>query len=173
MALIKCEECGQMVSDKAENCPNCGAPVEKKIICPECGNSSGLTPCPTCGYKFDYEEHRIVGEEDDNGHFSVHKSLSNRQVAWGFIKWLALLNKIICSILAVVWFVASVTAMVVGKGPELAIVGIFIGVLLVLLVYGIYVMIRDLIAFIAVALETSDDIRKIKRHMEKSKKHRQ
>ena len=28
MALIKCNECGQMLSDKAKTCPNCGAPVE-------------------------------------------------------------------------------------------------------------------------------------------------
>ncbi|MEZ5358609.1 MAG: zinc ribbon domain-containing protein [Candidatus Zixiibacteriota bacterium] len=27
MALIKCKECGQRVSSKAKNCPNCGAPV--------------------------------------------------------------------------------------------------------------------------------------------------
>lgn len=29
MALIKCNECGQMVSDKANACPNCGAPIDK------------------------------------------------------------------------------------------------------------------------------------------------
>ena len=27
MALIKCTECGNMVSDKADKCPNCGCPV--------------------------------------------------------------------------------------------------------------------------------------------------
>ena len=27
MALIQCNECGQSVSDKAANCPNCGAPL--------------------------------------------------------------------------------------------------------------------------------------------------
>ena len=27
MALIKCNECGQSMSDKADVCPNCGAPV--------------------------------------------------------------------------------------------------------------------------------------------------
>jgi hypothetical protein len=27
MALIKCEECGREVSDKAKTCPGCGAPV--------------------------------------------------------------------------------------------------------------------------------------------------
>ena len=27
MALVQCSSCGQMVSDKATQCPNCGAPV--------------------------------------------------------------------------------------------------------------------------------------------------
>jgi len=27
MALIKCDECGKEVSDKAKNCPNCGNPI--------------------------------------------------------------------------------------------------------------------------------------------------
>lgn len=27
MAMIQCIECGQMVSDKAEKCPNCGYPI--------------------------------------------------------------------------------------------------------------------------------------------------
>lgn len=27
MALIKCEECGKDVSDKAKSCPNCGCPI--------------------------------------------------------------------------------------------------------------------------------------------------
>lgn len=29
MALIKCTECGEMISDKATVCPHCGAPIEK------------------------------------------------------------------------------------------------------------------------------------------------
>lgn len=28
MAMIRCGECGKEVSDKASNCPNCGAPVD-------------------------------------------------------------------------------------------------------------------------------------------------
>ena len=51
MALIKCEECGKQVSDKASACPNCGCPIEKKIKCEECGTL--LSPkdevCPSCG----------------------------------------------------------------------------------------------------------------------------
>lgn len=30
MALIKCEECGKEISDRAAACPNCGCPVECK-----------------------------------------------------------------------------------------------------------------------------------------------
>ena len=39
MALIKCTECGNPVSDKANNCPHCGCPVEPDVEakkCPEC-----------------------------------------------------------------------------------------------------------------------------------------
>jgi RNA polymerase subunit RPABC4/transcription elongation factor Spt4 len=32
MALIKCFECGQMISSAASACPHCGAPVPKKMI---------------------------------------------------------------------------------------------------------------------------------------------
>lgn len=32
MALIKCKECGNEVSTKADKCPNCGAPVKPKQI---------------------------------------------------------------------------------------------------------------------------------------------
>ena len=29
MALIKCNECGKEISDKAKTCPNCGCPIEE------------------------------------------------------------------------------------------------------------------------------------------------
>ena len=32
MALINCNECGREVSDKAQSCPSCGAPIANKII---------------------------------------------------------------------------------------------------------------------------------------------
>ncbi len=31
MALIKCNECGKEISDKASACPNCGCPIELEI----------------------------------------------------------------------------------------------------------------------------------------------
>ena len=32
MALIKCTECGQMISDKATRCPKCGCPIMKQNV---------------------------------------------------------------------------------------------------------------------------------------------
>lgn len=51
MALIKCTECGQMVSDKAESCPHCGAPIERKVKCEDCGCEmpTDAAACPNCG----------------------------------------------------------------------------------------------------------------------------
>jgi DNA-directed RNA polymerase subunit RPC12/RpoP len=40
MALISCSECGKEISNKAENCPYCGNPInvkrEEYICCPKC-----------------------------------------------------------------------------------------------------------------------------------------
>ncbi len=51
MALIKCTECGEMISDKATTCPHCGAPIEKMIKCEDCGAeySADAEMCPQCG----------------------------------------------------------------------------------------------------------------------------
>ncbi|GGC26415.1 hypothetical protein GCM10011371_12490 [Novosphingobium marinum] len=53
MALISCEECGKQVSDKAANCPHCGAPVEvtQNVTCEECSADYPATSdnCPNCG----------------------------------------------------------------------------------------------------------------------------
>lgn len=32
MALINCSECGKEISDKANTCPNCGAPIKEDEI---------------------------------------------------------------------------------------------------------------------------------------------
>lgn len=32
MALIKCYECGAMISDKALDCPKCGAPISQDTV---------------------------------------------------------------------------------------------------------------------------------------------
>ena len=53
MAMIKCPECGQEISDKAKKCVHCGEiliPEEKKH-CAECGAEleEGMTECTNCG----------------------------------------------------------------------------------------------------------------------------
>lgn len=51
MALIKCNECGKEISDKATICIHCGCPVELKIKCFECGKEikSNDKICKNCG----------------------------------------------------------------------------------------------------------------------------
>lgn len=54
MALIRCEECGKKVSDKATFCPHCGCPVlpmEPTVFCQECGTEflKKSEKCPNCG----------------------------------------------------------------------------------------------------------------------------
>ena len=67
MALIKCNNCGGMVSDKATVCPHCGNDPHKTTddtnvstlkdnnpklsVCPYCGAtvSKRATTCPKCG----------------------------------------------------------------------------------------------------------------------------
>ena len=57
MAIIKCPECGQDISDKAKKCIHCGKVfVEEEIgkvfvVCAECGAELAETDeyCPNCG----------------------------------------------------------------------------------------------------------------------------
>ncbi|MEA4921240.1 MAG: hypothetical protein VB078_10005 [Clostridiaceae bacterium] len=52
MALIKCIECGEEVSDTALTCPHCGF-ERTAIICPECGKLCNIHKerCNNCGYR--------------------------------------------------------------------------------------------------------------------------
>lgn len=55
MALVKCIECGNMVSERARVCMKCGCPIEfilNKQSCPECGSMVALDGgvCTNCGY---------------------------------------------------------------------------------------------------------------------------
>jgi hypothetical protein len=46
MAIIECSECNREISDKAENCPGCGAPVNGKqdlSKCPKCGSTKTVS----------------------------------------------------------------------------------------------------------------------------------
>ncbi len=55
MALIQCKDCGNEVSDSAEACPKCGAPVPRVLAdheeyCPHCMTviHQDATKCPGC-----------------------------------------------------------------------------------------------------------------------------
>lgn len=56
MALINCKDCNSEISDSAESCPKCGAPVPRTIGPNEeqCGHcmtvvDENATKCPSCG----------------------------------------------------------------------------------------------------------------------------
>ena len=53
MAIIKCPNCGNDISDKAEKCIHCGYELTKKVgnVCPECGAEleDGAKVCSKCG----------------------------------------------------------------------------------------------------------------------------
>lgn len=63
MALIKCSECGEEISDKAISCPYCGVLVENEqlIKCSECGADVIFDSefCPNCGCSIHNDEDEI------------------------------------------------------------------------------------------------------------------
>ena len=61
MALIKCTDCNSDVSDSAEACPKCGAPIERVLKenetrCPFCHTILNVdaTVCPSCDARKGY-----------------------------------------------------------------------------------------------------------------------
>ena len=54
MAMIKCPECGHVVSDRAPSCPSCGAKIENEVVkCPVCGEAyfKEQAECPHCHHR--------------------------------------------------------------------------------------------------------------------------
>lgn len=60
MALIKCNECGKEISDKAKVCPHCGF-ENNLIICPECKKEikNNVNTCPHCGYEMQKKNKQV------------------------------------------------------------------------------------------------------------------
>lgn|GEM_PF-4330371 len=60
MALTKCPECENEISDTVETCPHCGFCLNKirTVICPECKyeNSMNDIICKNCGFKLKKEK---------------------------------------------------------------------------------------------------------------------
>lgn len=66
MALIKCNECGKEISDKATQCIHCGCPIEKKVTCSECGNEIEEKDevCLNCGCPIEKEKEKNIVIKD-------------------------------------------------------------------------------------------------------------
>ncbi len=84
MALIKCCECGNEVSDKAKSCPRCGYPISedfKQIKCQFCGDiiPANSSKCPSC---YNSPKDKL---QNDN---------SNRKTRYIIIAWLFLLGQV-------------------------------------------------------------------------------
>lgn len=72
MALVKCEECGNDMSDRAKACPSCGR-ENNFIFCRECGKklSSRAFICPECGCAINANAISTNNVEDDKHGIAV------------------------------------------------------------------------------------------------------
>lgn len=74
MALIKCPECSNEVSQHAGSCPKCGYPIPEYVKtlreCPKCKTiySKEERRCPTCGYNVYEETLKQVNEHMQKEH---------------------------------------------------------------------------------------------------------
>ncbi len=68
-SMMKCRNCGSMVSEDAKFCPQCGEPVmdKKNFACPSCGKpvEEGSKFCPSCGSKIEEKRCPECGEKID------------------------------------------------------------------------------------------------------------
>ena len=60
MALIKCKECGNMISDRATKCPKCGCPIDRQDVAKASGNEKFVSSREPAEPVYYYEN-------DDNG----------------------------------------------------------------------------------------------------------
>ena len=82
MALIKCPNCGEEISDKAVKCPKCGAefPVEKpQKVCKECGEilEDDEIVCHRCGCPVENQQ-----EEKQTLEIKVKKSFNKKYLVF-------------------------------------------------------------------------------------------
>jgi len=82
MALIKCTECGHMISDKATRCPKCGCPVSTKNLPQANDQSRPMQNAPTTGYIYD--------ENRGKGHkwlYTIIAFLVVSTIGLGYMAW--------------------------------------------------------------------------------------
>ena len=73
MALIKCPECGGLVSDRAKKCPHCGCPMEKIILLQE------QKPIPDGDVKIIPDDSLIANEELVSQEKEVEQNLKEEE----------------------------------------------------------------------------------------------
>lgn len=68
MALIKCKNCGEEISDKSTKCVHCGYDTEYSIthFCPECGKEYDNIRCMNCGYRRNNTKVELTTQEKFN-----------------------------------------------------------------------------------------------------------
>lgn len=83
MSLIKCKECNNEISDSADSCPKCGAPVPKPPGADggQCGHcltivKKGATTCPNCGAKKGYRSGQTITNKKSLVIFKIIAALS-------------------------------------------------------------------------------------------------
>ena len=115
MALIKCIECGNKVSDQAKSCPECGCPVEpkkieKKIVCFECGASISdkNETCPKCGVPLKEISKNKASKKEPINFFKAENTTKTPKFDWNnkkikFLAW------VFCGI-ALLYFLNSIFA---------------------------------------------------------------
>lgn len=96
MALIKCPECGKEISDKAESCPCCGAPIKmkNKKFCQHCGEQIDIecVVCPKCGKQVDkLKDDKIIINNSASSSASAASSANITNISRGKPKnkWIA------------------------------------------------------------------------------------
>lgn len=62
MALIKCEECGAKISDKALSCPKCGYPLSNDKAKKDSKVKFVAAKCPSCGANIDVDKNESMTE---------------------------------------------------------------------------------------------------------------
>ncbi len=68
MALIKCKNCSEEISDKSTKCVHCGYDTECSIthFCPECGKEYDNIKCSNCGYRRNNTKAELTAKEKSN-----------------------------------------------------------------------------------------------------------
>lgn len=68
MALIKCKNCSEEISDKSTKCVHCGHDTECSIthFCPECGKEYDNIKCSNCGYRRNNTKVELTTKEKSN-----------------------------------------------------------------------------------------------------------